>query len=1317
MTSTSTGYVSLHTHTEHSALDGTAHLREAAEKAAADGNPALAITDHGTMGGAWRFTIEARKAGIKPILGIEAYLAITDDWRVEPDRFKPASVEVERDDDTAADADEDERGKTAKKTTKTKAYQHITLLASNKTGYENLVAMVNESANSYFKKPIMDFKLMKQYHEGVIALTGCLGGPVLGPVASGHMDEARANLTRIVDAFGHDNVYVEIMEHGIEKETRALQTMAALAAEFDLPLVATNDSHYVNADEYETHDAWLAIQTDATLDQPNRFRFHGAGYHIRTEAEMRALRAEEWWQTAVSNTVRVADRCEDVFPEDLSTMPLRLPKFDIPEEFPSAGAYLHKLVVAGAKERYGNPIPEHVIERLKEEKRIIGQMGFDDYFLIVWDVINWARAQGIRVGPGRGSAAGSAVSYCLGIVQVDPLENNLLFERFLEPGRAGMPDIDVDFEKGRRHEVLAYLRDKYGSNRVARIGSFSAKKTKAALKDAAKLLGLRAVGEQLSKAVPIGDGGNPYTFKQLADEKDGATHRFAELVAQFGEDGIRVRDLASGFAGTVSGESIHACGTLISDAPLDKLIPLRRDRTKANSSGLDVVTQWDGRDVDAFGLLKLDVLGLRNLDVVSKAVKFIKETTGEDIDPDHLPHPNTKGNARVQATWELLQAGRTAGVFQMESTGMSNLAQQIRPDRLGDLSAVVALFRPGPLSANMHLMYADRKNGLQEVDYSIFTDNKAEQDAIATVLGETYGVFVYQEQLMRLATVIAGFDAKGRSKLRKAVGKKIKSVMDEVGEALIAGAPKEVRDPDTGEVISPVFSQATAARVFDYMKGSADYLFNASHSYAYAQLAYVTAFLKANWPAEYGAAILATTTADDKRQAALRALREDGVEVLAPDVNRSGAETRPVIGARQVLLGLGEIKGVKDAGGHIVANREQYGPFTSLRSLTQRVVDEHGKSLVNTIAIAGLIEAGAMDEWGTRRGLMQVYRVAKQWDITPQAHEWGILERSARQRSRLGVTVGKHPMEFIDPSFWTNPVLTGVDEYGRETGFVPVKLSNLPDKDREQTNAVGVLAEWAEKAYSKGRMANFVIESEDTSIRCVAWDETLSRLRAGGIPPVGSIVAVNAKVTVREQDIEDEDGNVIETVTTKELVVSGMRIPNHGLVEKTREIRPEYTPLREFSAVEVRELRQEIDAAAAAAASEPDDADPFTVADVYVQEPASQVDVPVVVWDLENRFAPLRGTGPDLAALHDMLLFDQGVRYDPPRLSISNPRVHLATRRGKPLAYVYTAALEPDEILPATWPHNPRSVPTKSDMLFVSQPERAIAADDSLEFD
>ncbi|MFE6966686.1 DNA polymerase III subunit alpha [Agromyces sp. NPDC057679] len=1258
------GFVHLHVHTEYSGLDGMTRVTDAADKVAADGQPAIAITDHGDVGGAWAMNAAAKSAGIKPLIGVEAYLAVMTDWRDEPDRTQKQNVEVDRDDESAVDDDVDERGGSMKSAKKLKKYEHLTLFAYTEQGWRNLATILDIAEESGFHaKPRIDFKLLKEYHEGILVLTGCLGGPILGPIsrhvtakakaeeavgridahgvparraaamaslsesdraavielrtkANSHREKLRAlyvdtsedrtaeyeaelalaeaadseadrisgvdanakvytdpslvvefanweskaedaleqadrNMERIIDAVGKENVYLEIMEHGIAAESDALPAMVEFARKWDLPLVATNDSHYTNEEDHETHEAWLAVQSGRALSDPKRFQFHGRGYHIRTEQEMRALRPEAWWQEACDNTVKVAERFED---NVLPTPSLHLPQFPVPEGFKDSEEYLWSLALDGAKNRYGNPIPEEVLDRLKIEIGIISTAGFCDYFLIMHDLVQWARndgnlpdwphiERGILVGPGRGSAAGSVLSYTLEIVDLDPLEHNLLFERFMEEGRPDYPDIDSDFEQRYVNRVRAYLAHRWGHDKVARIGTHNVAQTKASIKDAARVLDLPAIGNRLSKAVP-----DFATFKDLDDPENQGTEKFRSELEATGDSGARIVDLARRIEGTLKGSGIHACGIIVSDVPLRGLIPLRRDRSKSTSGGLRTITAWDAPDIGdisggGVGLLKLDILSIRNLDIVSQAVDFIEETTGERLDPRRLPHPDTKGDQKVQNTWSLLKAGRSSGLFQMDSAGMQNMSRSIGPDSWSDLSAILALFRPGPLGAGMDRLYADRKAGTMEIDYDQFTKDPAEQKVIDSVLGETYAVWVYQEQLMQLGAAMAGFDAKKRSKLRKAVGKKDIKVFEEVATMFIDGATTELRDED-GNVTKIAFERDTAQRVIDAMRASASYLFNKSHSAAYAQLAYVTAYLKANWPAEYGAAVLSTTSADDKRLAAMAALSSEGVQILPPDVNMSQRITSPEGAA--VRLGLTEIKGVGQLGDDVVDARERSGvPFDSFGSLVYRISDVAEKKTPSIAAIEGLVEAGACDEFGPRLGQLMIARALKARPSMPVPDaEFGVLERSIRQRARLGVNLGEHPLASLTDQVreWCLPgAVEDRDEMRvrrRVGGARAIPISRIPDANGEMVLTAGLLAKWTEASYSRGRRANITLEGSATSIDGVLWDDALKAIKE--VPPVGSVIAVIATVSMREREIRDEDDVLLEVVTTKEITVQRM---------------------------------------------------------------------------------------------------------------------------------------------------------------------------------
>lgn len=1283
-TADGSGFVHLHNHTEHSALDGLQRIGSMVRTMAALGQKAGAITDHDSLAAAWKFQKAALAAGIKPIIGCEFYLAIGS-------RFEQNYEVVPNDDDNATDADEGKE--------KVKRYMHLTVLARNETGWKNLVSLHNKAQDSYWYKPRIDLDLLEEHGEGLIILTGCLGGPVAGPLArAGKIDmdfqtamrklreqlgdnapadletvladetagylhlkslaaaadqetkaamqaelrafapkndgepgwetgmirafatglhgtphdaadlraTARGNLDRLIKAVGRKHVFIEVMYHGIGAEAHAFRELRTLSAETGIPLVATNDCHYEKAGDSHAHDGFLAVGVKKSLDDPNRFRFNGTpDYYLKSEAEMLDVlgnikneEAANAWREAVANSVKVADLCAD---KVIPSPGMLLPKFPIPDGYENASAYLTELVREGAIRRYGydedgnrRPLPDEVKERLRTELDIINDMGFPDYFLIVWDVINWARSdkpiqydrddlprkRPIFVGPGRGSAAGSAVSYTLGIVDVCPLENNLLFERFLEPGRAGMPDIDTDFEYLRRSEVFAYLAYRWGIRNVAHIGTFGVAGAKAALKDAARILKpsgptpeqlaaaeaafaagdrvrgatimkeghveaarrgnqLLSLGNKLSALVP--GGASPYSFEKLLDATDPASEAFRLLLEESGADGQAIMELAQGFEGIVKNVSIHACGFVVSPVPLDDLVPLRRaSHSKDADPNAPRVICWDGGDVEEYGFLKMDILGLMNLDIAHRALDYILDTTGEVITMDSIPHPSRMDDPKVAAAFELVSSGRTAGIFQMESPGMIKVAQDVRPSTLTDLSAVVALFRPGPLAAKVPDAYARRKHGLEPVDYDQFTSDPVEQEWIAKVLGETNGLFVFQESLMRLGTVIAGFDAGQRSVLRKAVGKKIKAKMDEVGVMLAEGAEQEFYDPKTNEMISPVFSKKTAAHIFSLMQGSADYLFNASHSAAYAYLAYVTAYLKANWPVEYSAAVLSVADKDEKRQTALSALRADGITVRAPDVNLSGVGTAPVDG--EVFVGLSEIKGVGSPAAAIVAEREKNGPFTSLHDLMRRVIvpnPDGAPTRLSVTAIQGLIEAGALDSFGPRLGLLMIMRAAYDVDVAPVPGTWSDVENATRQRQRLGTSLGTHPLVSLKETLkaWRSPIVDSLTGESMGTKLTP--LPSIPDRNGSGTITVGVISSWEEKGYSGGRRANLVLESSTDSVRAVMWDRTLSNLRRRNmVPKVGDVIAVSAKVNVRTVDVVDEELDVTTSTVTKELSIN-----------------------------------------------------------------------------------------------------------------------------------------------------------------------------------
>ena len=1229
-------FAHLHVHTEASLLDGLGRLKKIFTAVAEHGQNTLAVTDHGTNGGLWKAKEAAKAAGVKLVPGQEIYLSIAPDGTFG-NRFQHTYMETSG--DLADDSDENEGS------IKRKNYYHLTLLATSRKGWENLIRITNAAEQSKWSKyPMADIALLAEHAEGLIALSGCLGGPVLGPVAGGNIDLARKNLQVLSSVF-RDNLYLEVMEHGIRVETQALPKMWELGQEYGIPLVATNDAHFTHDCDAHAHDAWLALRTLSgkttteegvrPLDDPKRYRFTGHGYHLRTTEEMYGLfspdregtgtltmssaqlfairnalenetllplmlrptpvdpdlvtRAKDWvaqggevedealkefilrvereafylntfgrpaqtpshprnwWHEACAMSQTIADRvADDVMPDGNALLPV----FPLPEGVESSRKYLFGHVSGGARRIYGEKLPQDVQDRLKVEWEVICHMGFEDYFLIVWDVCDWAKSTAcihqkvrepgataftclvdgcsgskapILVGPGRGSGAGSMVAYALGITGLDPLRHDLLFERFIERGRSDWPDFDIDFERNRRDEILDYLENKWGVGHVAQIGSYGISKSRRAVKDAARLLGQTRIGAQLTKVIPV-EGGNPLGFDQLLDVDNAQTAEFRRVLDKGGAEALEVLELAQQFDSIINGASIHACGIVVSDRYLPDLIPLRLNK-KTLPDGTErvrLVTQWDSKDCEKFGLLKLDILALRNLDIMHTAFDYIAEQTGEVITMDTIPDPSDTSNPRVAKAWELLRAGRTAGIFQAEGAAMTQLIQDVQPENEEHLSAIYALFRPGPISAGMPEHYGLRKNGKEAVSYDMYTSDPTEAEWLDKQLGSSYAILCFQEQMMLLGTTIAGFDAGQRSSLRRAIGKKDKVKMAEVKDIFLDGAGKEFHD-EYGTLISPVFRKDTADRIWAMFEGAASYAFNKSHSMAYAYVGYYTAYLKANWPGAYGAAILANTTETDRRVEALLALPAEGIEVLPPDVNRSGVHSKPE-GMDKVRIGLVEISGVSDTGAYVARERERSGrPFRNLTDLVNRVNVE-GKGLPSNV-VTGLIEAGAMDEFGSRFGMAMVSRLAPEGLSGPVPDiEWGIIERSARQRQRLGVSLGTHPLVVFRDQVrdWSKMSST---KYGvvEERG---IPIGRIPEEGGAIVTVIGLLAKFTEGSYKGGRKAAIVLEGSNARVDGIMWDDALTEQRVIGIPPIGWPVAITAKVGIREYEQEDDEGNI-----------------------------------------------------------------------------------------------------------------------------------------------------------------------------------------------
>jgi DNA polymerase-3 subunit alpha len=931
----SASFAHLHLHTEFSMLDGAARVEEVVKRAASDGQPAIAITDHGNMYGVLDFYKAAKEAGVKPVIGIEAYMAAES--RLE----RP--LRRGRMDDTGGEVEEGD-----------KLYYHLTLLAENDRGYKNLLKLSSEAyLSGYWYKPRADWELLERYHDGVIATTGCLGGVVNQALLRGDVELATANAVRLQEIFGRDNLFVELQDHGLEKQRKTNPQLVEIAQRIGAPLLATNDSHYTTRDDHLAHDALLCVQTGSSMDDPKRFRFEGSEHYLKTAAEMRQLFSDH--PSACDNTLWVAERAE----VNIELGKSKLPAFPVPEGFSGSDEYLRHLTYRGAEERYGAPVPAHVSERLDYELGVVASMGFSDYFLVCWDLIHYARQQKIRVGPGRGSAAGCCVAYCLRIVDLDPIRYDLLFERFLNPGRKQMPDIDMDFDERYRGEMIRYASDRWGPDHVAQIVTFSTIKARAAVRDAARVLGYPySVGDRIAKLIPplIMGRDTPLWACFREDPKHADGYKVATELrdAYAGDPDVkRVVDVAKGLEGLRRQDGIHAAAVVISNDPLTEHLPVqRKPEPGGRPEDAPIVTQYEMHAVEELGLLKMDFLGLRNLSVIERTLDMIELNTGTRPNIDDLPVDDP-------ATYELLQRGDTVGVFQLEGANMRALVRSLAPTHLGDVAALVALYRPGPMAANMHNDYADRKNGRKPITY-LHPD-------MADVLSDTYGLMIYQESMLRVAQRFAGYTLVEAETLRKAAGKKVREIMAQEREKFVDGCER------TG------YGRTIGTALFDIIEPFADYAFGKSHAFGYGLVAYWTAWLKANHPVEYMACLL-TSVKDDKDKMAvyLSECRSMGIEVLVPDINLSASDFTAVRAAEKgqgtgggvVPFGLSAIRNVGEGlVERIVGEREAGGPFRDFYDFCRRV----DPVVLNKRTVESLAKAGAFDSLGhPRQGLCLV---------------------------------------------------------------------------------------------------------------------------------------------------------------------------------------------------------------------------------------------------------------------------------------------------------------------------------------------------------
>ncbi|MCC6496670.1 MAG: DNA polymerase III subunit alpha [Propionibacteriaceae bacterium] len=986
----SSGFVHLHCHSEYSMLDGAARLKELVARSEQLGMNALAVTDHGNLFGAYEFYKAAKGSSVKPIIGLEAYLT--------PKTHRSERKRVQFGDGTGDDV--------ASKG----AYTHFTIWAENNAGMHNLFRLSSRSSlEGFFYKPRADRELLEQYAKGCIATTGCPSGEVQTYLRLGQYANARASAAEFRDIFGEGNYFLELMDHGLEIETRVRSDLLRLAKDLRLPMVATNDLHYVNAADAEAHDVLLCVSSGSNKDTPNRFQFDGNGYYLKSAEEMRALFAD--LPEACDNTLAIAERCNTSFDEGTGTF---MPRFEVPPGETEASWFV-KEVDRGLQVRYRGDVPEYAVTQAAFEEQVIIDKGYAGYFLVVADFINWAKDNGIRVGPGRGSGAGSMCAYAMRITDLDPVPHGLIFERFLNPERPSMPDFDIDFDERRRGEVIKYVSDKYGDDRVCQIVTYGTIKAKQAIKDAGRVLGKPfAMGEVLTKAFTQPVQGKDVSLADVFNPQHARYGEGTEFRALYEADPeVReVVDTARGIEGLKRQWGVHAAGVIMSSEPLLDIIPIM----KREADGA-MITQFDYPGCEALGLVKMDFLGLRNLTILDDALMNVKLNRGIELDLDELSKDTTD-----RATYELLATGDTLGIFQLDGGGMRVLLKTMQPDNFEDISAALALYRPGPMGADSHTNYALRKTGRQPV----IPIHPELEEPLADILNLTYGLIVYQEQVQQIAQRVAGYSLGRADELRRAMGKKKKEVLEKEFVPFQAG------------MRANGYSDSAIQTLWDILIPFSAYAFNKAHTAAYGLISYWTAYLKANYRCEFMAALLQSVKDDkDKSAIYLAECRRMGIKVLPPDVNESEGMFTPV--GEDIRYGLGAIRNVGDnVVRGIVEARAEHGKAADFNEF----LDNVPLVVCNKRVIESLIKAGAFDSMGhTRRGLMECFerRVDEVIDLkrnqangqddlfgvfgtadkmvaapVPDLPEWDKRVRLGFEREMLGLYVSDHPLQGLE---------------------------------------------------------------------------------------------------------------------------------------------------------------------------------------------------------------------------------------------------------------------------------------------------------------
>ncbi|KAB5608722.1 DNA polymerase III subunit alpha [Bifidobacterium jacchi] len=1087
----SANFVHLHNHTHYSLLDGASKIPNLVNRVKELGMPAVAITDHGNMHGAYELWSTAVNAGIKPIIGIEAY--VTPETARQDKTRVHWGTEAQRRDDVSGGG----------------LITHLTMWAENDEGLVNLIkaSSVANLEGRVMRYPRMDKEVLSTYSKGVIASSGCPSGIIQTRLRLGQFDEALRAAGEFQDIFGRDNFYIELMDHGLTIETQVTSGLLEIAKRLNAPLLATNDSHYVLEEDKDAQDAMLCINSGDTLDNPDRFKFEGSGYYIKSAQQMRELFRD--YPEACDHTIDIAERCNVMFDdhEDGAFMP----QFDCPEGWDETSLFLKK-VEEGLEKRYDGHPPLEVLKQADYECGVICQMQFCGYFLVVADYINWAKSHGVMVGPGRGSAAGAMVAYAMGITELDPLKHGLIFERFLNPERVSLPDIDVDFDPEGRMRVLDYVGEKYGRDKVAQCVIYGTIKTKQALKDSARIMGYEfSMGEKVTKALPpAATGGKDISLHDIFDP---TAKRYAEAreyreLYESDPDARRITDEAKGIEGLIRQTGVHACATIMGSEPITDTSPLL-ERTDGT-----ITTTFEYHTCETLGLVKMDFLGLSNLTIIRDTLTNIRNNGKEAIEYTKIPLDD-------KPTYDLLSRGDTLGVFQLDGDGMRSLLRTLKPTNFNDISALIALYRPGPMSMESHTNYAKRKNGLQKI-----TPIHPELDEpLKQVLDETYGLIIYQEQVQSAARILAGYSLGKADVLRRAMGKKKPEVLAKEKVPFFAGMKEHG------------YSEEAAEAIWEILVPFSGYAFNKAHSAAYGLISYWTAYLKTHYPVEFMAALLqGAANNKDKTALYLGEARRMGIQVLSPDVNESVYEYSAV--GNVVRFGLGAIRNVgENAVRDIIAERGSgRGKYVNFMDFIRRVP----LSALNKRLVESLIKAGAFDSIDpNRRALFTVHEAAidsvvglkrkqaeGQFDLfadaddggaatmgdadvnVPDIEEWDKKTKLNFEREMLGLYVSDHPLSGMQA------VLAGLRE---------MSIAHLIDRaktmpDGQQVTLAGLITSVDRRVSKKGNpWAIVTIEDMESSIQCMFFGKVYEA--AATELKIDTVVQVRGQVELRDETV------------------------------------------------------------------------------------------------------------------------------------------------------------------------------------------------------